>query len=43
MPNELIATKMNAIGEADYLKEKFPNYKGTIESMVYDIETSVAF
>ena len=41
--NELIATTMNAIGEVDYLKEKFPEFKGTIEYKIYDIETSLAF
>ena len=41
--NELIATTMNAIGEVDYLKEKFPKFKGTIEYKIYDIETSSAF
>ena len=41
--NETMAAKMNSIGEADYLREKFPNFKGTIESMMYDIETSDVF
>ena len=43
IPNELIATKVNSLSEVDYLKEKFPNYKGKIESLVYDIETSEVF
>ena len=37
--DEVEASKTNAIKEACYLKEKFPNYKGTIASMLYDIET----
>ena len=43
VPNELIATTMNAIAEKDYLKEKFPQHKGTIEHEIYDIETSEVF
>ena len=43
VPNELIATTMNAIAEKDYLKEKFPKYEGTIEYKIYDIETSEVF
>ena len=35
------ATRVNAFCEATYLKEKFPDYKGTIEYKVYDIETSI--
>ena len=41
--NETMAAKMNSIGEVEYLREKFPNFKGTIESMMYDIETSDVF
>ena len=41
--NETMAAKMNSIGEAEYLREKFPNFKGTIESMMYNIETSDVF
>ena len=41
--NETMAAKMNSIGEADYLREKFPNFEGKIESMMYDIETSDVF
>ena len=41
--NETMAAKMNSIGEAEYLRSKFPDYKGTIESMMYDIETSDVF
>ena len=43
VPNELMATTMNAIAEKDYLKEKFPQYEGTIEYKIYDIENSVVF
>ena len=41
--DELEASKINAIKEANYIKEKFPNYKGTIESKIYDIETSIVY
>ena len=39
--NELEASKINAIKEVNYLKEKFPDYQGTIESKIYDIGTSI--
>ena len=39
--DELEASKINAIKEAAYIKEKFPQYEGIIESKIYDIETSV--
>ena len=39
--NELEASKINAIKEAAYIKEKFPQYEGIIESKIYDIETSI--
>lgn len=38
---ELEASKINAIKEAQYIKEKFPEYKGKIEYQIYDIETSL--
>ena len=38
--NELEASKINAFKEVEYLKEKFPTYEGTIQAMIYDIETS---
>ena len=41
--DELEASKINAIKEANYIKEKFPNYEGTIESKIYDIETSKVY
>ena len=41
--DELEASKINAIKEANYIKEKFPNYEGTIESKIYDIETSIVY
>ena len=41
--DETMASKMNIIEEVNYLKEKFPNYEGTIESMMYDIESSEVF
>ena len=43
VPNETIATTMNAAAEKDYLKEKFPQFEGIIEYKIYDIETSVVF
>ena len=39
--DELEASKINAIKEAAYIKEKFPQYEGIVESKIYDIETSV--
>lgn len=41
--DELEASKINALKEANYIKEKFPNYEGTIESKIYDIETSIVY
>ena len=41
--NELEASKINADKEASYLKEKFPDYQGIIESKIYDIETSLVY
>ena len=38
--DELEASKINAIKEANYIKEKFPEYTGIIESKIYDIEKS---
>ena len=38
--DELEASKINAIKEVYYIKEKFPQYEGTIEYKIYDIETS---
>lgn len=40
--NELEATKINVIKEVQFIKEKFPQYDGLIEGMIYDIETSIA-
>ena len=39
--DELEASKINAIKEVNFIKEKFPHYEGTIESKIYDIETSL--
>ena len=39
--DEFLAAKENAIKEAKYIKEKFPQYEGIIESKIYDIETSI--
>ena len=38
--DEYLASKENALKEANYIKEKFPQYEGIIESMIYDIENS---
>ena len=38
--DEYLASKENALKEANYIKEKFPQYEGIIESKIYDIETS---
>ena len=38
--DEYLASKENAFKEANYIKEKFPQYEGIIESMIYDIEKS---
>ena len=39
--DEYLAAKENAIKEAEFIKEKFPQYEGIIESKIYDIETSI--
>ena len=39
--DELEASKINALKEAQYIKEKFPTFKGIITSKIYDIETSL--
>ena len=39
--DELEASKINASKEAQYIKEKFPTFKGIITSKIYDIETSL--
>ena len=41
--DECEASKLNAIKEANYVKEKFPRYEGTVEAKVYDIETSIIY
>lgn len=41
--DELEASKINAIKEAAYIKEKFTQYEGIIESKIYDIETSIVY
>ena len=38
--DEYLASKENAFKEANYIKEKFPQYEGIVESMIYDIEKS---
>lgn len=39
--DEYLASKENAFKEANYIKEKFPQCEGIIESMIYDIEESI--
>jgi len=41
--DELEASKINAIKEATYIKEKFPQYEGIVESKIYDIESSIVY
>ena len=41
--DELEASKINALKEALYIKEKFPSYEGVIEAKIYDIETSIVY
>ena len=41
--DELEASKINAAKEVLYIKEKFPEYQGIIESKIYDIETSIVY
>ena len=41
--DEYLSTKENALKEANYIKEKFPQYEGIIESMIYDIEKSTTY
>ena len=38
---EYEASKINAVKEANYIKEKYPQYEGIIEARLYDIETSI--
>ena len=38
--NEKTASEINTIKEVQYIKEKFPEYKGNVSSYIYDIETS---
>ena len=38
--DEVEASKINALKEVDYIKNKFPNYKGKIDYLIYDIKTS---
>lgn len=39
--NELEATKINVSKEVNFIKERFSQYDGLIEGMIYDIETSL--
>ena len=41
--DELEASRINAEKEAMFIKEKFPNYKGIIESKIYNIEDSKVY
>ena len=42
LEDEFEASKLNAVREAEFIKSKFPNYKGLVEAKIYDIETSLA-
>lgn len=39
--DEYLASEENASKEANYIKEKFPQYEGIIEYQIYDIEESI--
>ena len=41
--DELEASRINAIKEVEFIKEKFPDYKGIIKVKIYDIETSKVY
>ena len=41
--DEKTASEVNASKEVEYLKIKFPDYQGTIEYKIYDIETSKVY
>ena len=41
--DEVEATKINAYKEMNYIKEKFPQYEGSIEYKIYDIKTSKVY
>ena len=37
---ELLTAEINALEQVKYIKDKFPNYSGTVEAGIYDIETN---
>ena len=41
--DEIEASKINALKEVEYIKQKFPRFEGTVESKIYDIETSLVY
>ena len=41
--DEKTASEVNASKAVDSLQIKFPDYQGTIEYKIYDIETSVLY
>ena len=41
--DEVKASCLNAQKEVLFIKEKFPEYQGIIESKIYDIETSIVY
>ena len=41
--DELEASRINANKEAEYIKQKFPQFEGTIEAKIYNIETSMVY
>ena len=40
--DELKASQLNALEVSKYIKSKFPEYKGEVESAIYDIDTNKA-
>ena len=41
--DEVEASRVNAFKEAEFIKSKFPEYQGIIETKIYDIETSLVY
>ena len=41
--DELEASRVNATKEAEFIKSKFPEYQGIIETKIYDIKTSLVY
>ena len=41
--DEVEASRVNAFKEAEFIKSKFPEYQGIIETKIYDIKTSLVY